>query len=102
MDLWKQKPGLDSVLCRQVNVNSEGGMRLQAKFLAEAYRHWIREDEVRDIAISAIQESFREYMVKKKGAFRRLAITKGLHERLGRDVPCHDTDVMYMICRCCE
>jgi hypothetical protein len=98
MDLWKQRPGLDQVLCRQVNVDSESGRRLQARFQAEAYGRWILEDEVKDIASSAIQEYFRGYMEKKRRAFRSLAITKMLHGRLGSDVPCYDSDVLYMIC----
>ena len=99
MDLWKDKPGLDEVLCRQVNVNSEHGRRLQDCFNAEAYERWIREDDVRNLASSAIQEYFREYMERKKKVFQRLAISKGLQERLGSDVPCSDMDVLYLICR---
>ena len=67
MENWKQKPGLDKILCRQVAGDTQKNIRakeVQEKYNKEAYTRWIQEEKTRDYAARAIQEQFHIYMNK--------------------------------------
>ena len=85
MEEWKLRPGLENTLMRTYHKDlyfTWGGLSLINKFKNDRYLLWIKSSECKIAASNAIQESYKNYRIRKLNkAYQRLSFSKLLLTR---------------------